>query len=446
MTDVQEILLSTIAEKRPLILLLGEDAWSDSPQGDVLLTSALQRLYGITEQRSGWSGMLTGESVPSGHYDWLAERFERRRHPPFVEVLRDLPWGAVFTSSIDPTLVRLFSYRGREPEPILTEGERPRAARSTVRPPLYYLFSRAGEQDFKAQPPSNRRELNTRRAQHAVPLLNRIRETATPLGTIVVDGLLRGNGWLRIQDLLGALEGASAHQILWFGGKPDLPPEDADYFTELVQDGEIVVSEKRLGTVTAELKATGWLADIVPLESEDAGQISFASGGVYEVPPDVRLRVEAVASIVDDSWTSFLPPLGPDSRYDAFRRFHGALGGARLLVEGVRRDFAIERDFEQQLSKQVFAALADHSRLDLPIVIEGQSGVGKSVALARLVAKVREEKAAAVLYSIGRVPQSQEVSGFCQAVERSDAPVTLIVCDANRNIDDYDELLSGLRA
>lgn len=445
MSDVHEILLSSVEEKRPLVLLLGEDAWSDSPSGDVLLTASLQKLDSVSKQYDGWSGMLA-EPLPAGHYGWLAERFERRVHPPFVEVLRELPWSAVFTSSIDPTLVRLLTYRGREPEPILTEGERPRAARSNVRPPLYYLFSRAGEQDARAQPPSSRIQLNTRRAQHAVPLLNRIRETATPLGTIVVEGFLRGNGWLRFQDLLGALGEASVDQILWFGGRPDLPDEDADYFEELMHDGQIVVTEKRLGTVTAELAASGWLADAVAFESEDAGRVSFASGGVYEVPPDIRLRVEAVASIVDDSWTTFLPPLGPDSMYDAFRRFHGALGGPRLLVEGARRDFAIERDFEQQLSRQVFAALADHSKLDLPIVVEGQSGVGKSVALARLVAKVRESKEAAVLYSIGRVPQSQEVAGFCQAVERSDAPVTLIVCDANRNIDDYDELLSGLRS
>ena len=446
MPDVREILLSTIEEKRPLVLLLGEDAWSESPHGDVLLASSLQRLDCVGSENTGWSGMLTVDPLPPGHYSWLAERFERRIHPEFVEVLRELPWSAIFTSSVDPTLLRLFSYRGREPEPVLTEEERPRAARSTARPPFYYLFSRAGEQDVRAEPPNSRRELNTRRAQHAVPLLNRIRETATPLGTIVIDGLLRGNGWLRIQDLLGALERASVRQILWFGGTPDLPLEDAEYFAEFQHEGQILVEDKRLGTVIAELAASGWLGDIGQLESEDVGRVSFASGGAYEVPPDVRLRVEAVASIVDDSWTSFIPPLGPDSKYDAFRRFHGALGGPRLLVEGVRRGFAIERDFEQQLSSQVLAALADHSKLEVPIVIEGQSGVGKSVALSRLVTKVREAKAAAVLYAIGRVPQSQEVSGFCQAVERSDAPVTLIVCDANRTIDDYDELLSGLRS
>ena len=446
MHNVREILLSTVEERRPLVLLLGEDAWSESPRGDTLLASVLDKLGRGVEAKHGWAGMLTGEPVPADHYTWLAERFERRVHPSFIELLRDLPWSAVFTSSVDPTLVRLFSYRGREAQPVLTAAEHPRAARSMARPPLYYLFSRAGEQDSKAQPPVDRIGLITRRTRHAVQILDRIRDTATPLGTIVVDGFMHGDGWLRFEDLVGTLANASLNQILWFGGRPDLLSDDAAHFAAMEREGRILVEDKRLGTVTAELRAIGLLPDAIPLESEDAGRVTFGTRGTYDVSPEVRLRVEAVASIVDDSWTSFLTPLGRDANYDAFRRFHGDIGGPRVMVEGTRRAFAIERDFEGQLLSQVSAALADHSRLDSPIILEGQSGTGKSVALARLVAKVREDKAAAVLYAINRIPQSQEVSDFCEDAERSHARVTLIVCDVNGDVDGYDELLSGLRS
>ena len=446
MPTARELLLSTIEEKRPLVLLLGQDAWSDSTHGDTLLASALKKLGRSGEVERGWAGMLVGERLPATFYAWLAERFERRVHPLFIQVLSELPWSAIFTSSVDPTLVKLLSRRGREAEPVLTAAEHPRAARSRARPPLYYLFSRAGEQDSKAQPPTDRLGLITRRTQHALQLLERIRETATPLGTIVVDGFMHGDGWLRFEDLIGALASASLNQVLWFGGRPDLLVDDAAHFATMEREGRILVDAMRLGTATAELRATGRLADAIPLESEDAGRVSLGATGSFEVKPEVRLGVEAVASIVDDSWTSFLPPLGPDSRYDAFRRFHGDLGGPRLLVEGIRRGFAIERDFERQLFNRVFAALSNHSKLDSPIVVEGQSGTGKSVALARIVARVREEKTAAVLYAIGRIPQSQEVSDFCQDAERAHARATLIVCDANRDIDRYDELLSGLRS
>lgn len=446
MSNVREILLSTIEEKRPLVLLLGEDAWSEATSGDALLVSVLKRLGRESDIQRGWVGMLTDDPVPPNHYTWLAERFERRVHPPFIEVLNELPWSAVFTSSLDPTLERLFSLRGREAQPVLTAAEHPRMARSMTRPPLYFLFSRAGEQDLRAQPPADQIGLITRRTRHAVQLLDRIRETATPLGTIVVDGFVHGEGWLRFEDLLGTLGNVPTNQVLWFGGRPDLLTSDNTHFASMEREGRILVEDRRLGTVAAELRATGRLADAIPLDSEDAGEVSFGTRGTYEVSPEIRLRVEAVASIVDDSWTSFLTPLGPDAKYDAFRRFHGDMGGPRLLVEGIRRGFAIERDFEAELSSQVSAALADHSRLESPIVVEGQSGTGKSVALARVVARVRMEKAAAVLYAIGRIPQSQEVSDFCEEAERSHARVTLIVCDANGNVDSYDELLSGLRS
>ena len=446
MPTARDLLLSTVEEKRPLILLLGQGAWRGLEQADTLLATALQALGRVGEPRRGWAAMLDVEPVPGDHYDWLAERFERRVHPQPVEMLSELPWSAVFTSSIDPTLTKLLSRRGRQAEPILTANENPRAARSTVRPPLYYLFSRAGEQDPEAQPPLDRMALNTRRIRHSVPMLNRVLDTATSLGTIVVDGFSCGDDWLRFEDLLGMLGNAMSNQVLWFGGHPALGVDDAGTFTTMEEVGQIVVYPMRLGTVVAELQVAGWLADVTPVDSEDAGVVSLGDGVSFSIAPEERLRVEAVASIVDDSWTSFLPPLGADSNYDAFRRFHGDLGGSRLLVEGVRRGFAIERDFERHLFNQVADALMDHARHHSPIIVEGQSGTGKSVALARLVARIRETKVAPVLYSIGRIPHPEEVSSFCQAAERAGAQATLIVCDVNRDVDSYDELLSGLRS
>ena len=444
MSAVREILLNTIEEKRPLVLLLGQDAWRDSERGDAVLASALKKLGRGDDAERGWSATLGGEPLPADYHSWLAERFERRVHPQFIEILSEMPLSAAFTSSVDPTLSKLFSQRGRQAEPILTAQEHPSVARSRARPPLYYLFSRAGEGDPNAQPPSNRSDIRRRRAQHALPLLNRILDTATPVGLIVVEGFNRDGDWLRFGDLLDSLASAGSGQVLWFGGRPELNAEDDDYFSEMEGGGRILVEPTRLGSAIADLRATGQLAD-APLESEDAGTVSLENGS-FEVSPAERLRVEAAASIVDDSWTAFLPPLGADSEYDAFRRFHGIAGGQRLLVEGVQRGFAIERDFERELTSRVYAAIADHSKLNSPIILEGQSGTGKSVALARIVAKVREGKAAAALYAIGRIPQTAEISDFCQRAERSESPVTLIVCDANRDVASYDELLSGLRS
>ena len=446
MKTARDLLISAIDTKVPMVLILGQSAWTESGIEDPILVNALEKLGCSTEIQRGWFDLLDTTQMPHSFYEWLAERFERRVHPPWLSVLEALPWSAVFTSAIDPTLKSLLTGRGREPEIVLTASETPRAIRSTARPPLYYLFGRAGSQDPQTQPPVDRAELNSRRIGHALPILNRILDTATTLGLVVVDGFMPDRDWLKIDDMLGTIARSVPEQILWFGDQPQIGIEDAAEFKYAVASGRIVVEHTRLGTIVSELRAVGRLPNIVSPESHEAGIVSFLGDKCLETTPEERLRVEAVSSIVDDTWTAFLPPLGQDAEYDMFRRFHGDLGGPRLVVEGVRRQFGIERDFERHLMRFVNEALADHASLDTPIIVHGQSGTGKSVALARVVAQVRKEKIAAVLYSIGRVPQPQEIAGFCEEAERSGAEVTLIVCDANRDVEYYRDLLMSMRS
>ena len=291
MPTARELLISAIDGRRPIVLLLGQSAWVDSEQGDPVLETALNRLGRSIDPNSGWSAMLSTDPVPTDHFEWLTERFERRVQPPSIEVISELPWSAVFTSSIDPTLTALMSRGGQQAEPILMSTENPPAARSTARPPLYFLFSRAGEHDPEARPPKDRIELNARRIQHAVPLLNRMLDTATALGTVIVDGFLNGDDWLRYDDLFGVLANATSGQILWFGGIPQLSEEHAAIFEAMVRSHRIVLDRMRLGTAIAELGAIGRLADVITHRSDHVGVVTFRNGRSLEATPEDRLRV-----------------------------------------------------------------------------------------------------------------------------------------------------------
>ena len=240
MTTPSEILTSAIAESRPIVLVLGQDAWADTNSGDPTLAQALERLRRETDGNRGWSGLLAAQNVPEGFYDWLAERFRQRVHPPSLEALSELPWSAIFTTSLDPTLPSLLTSRGRQPSVMLTSSESPQVVRSRARPPLYYLFSRAGEHDPLATPPTSRGELNTRRIQHASQMLTRALDTATTLGIVVVEGFSSGHDWLRIEDLLGALGNAVPNQILWFGGIPNVHEDRIYDFQDAVESGHIL--------------------------------------------------------------------------------------------------------------------------------------------------------------------------------------------------------------
>ena len=440
--DVQELLLTALKEQHPLVLVLGQDAWRENGQEDPVLARALAHLEREDAKQQGWRALLA-EPLPSGFYEWLAERLERRVPPDWLAALGEVPWSAVFTSSLDPSVRDLFSKRQR-PELVLTGAEMPPAVRSRVRPPIYHLFAHAGSLDPRAQPPADRAALNGRRVNDTMPLLSRILDTATPLGLIVVDGVAATRDWLRIDDLVGAVGNAGHHQIIWFKGTHAAQPEDDD-FAAAVDAGRILVVEERLSTAVAHLRAVPQVADLLAPTPEEAGTVTFNKGAL-EVSPEQRLHVEAVASIVDDAWTAPLPALGPDAAYSAFRQFHGYLGNRRSLVEGVRRGFAIKRDYENDLISRVVEAINDDEKANAPIILHGQSATGKSIALARAVAEVREVRDAAVLYSNNRIPQPTEIADYCHRAERAGAKATLIVCDTNQDDRPYVDLLSGLRS
>jgi hypothetical protein len=443
--EVEQTLLSALREKRPLVLLLGQDAWGSQQEPDPIVSLALAHLGRDNERVSGWPALLNTRSLPDNFYEWLAERFSRRPRPKWLEAVAGIPWSAVFTSSIDPELRTAFQSQAREPQPILTASEIPPVPRSTARTPIYYLYGRAGLSDAMAMPPTTKSELRQRSILQAIPMLNRLSETATPLGTIFIDGFNPDRDWLAIDALLAVLEQEPAPQIVWCGW-----PEDKtnlfDEAKDLLASGRLIVSNSRLGAVITALDSEDKLDDLVVPIATEPGKISFGSDQTFSPLPELRIRVEAVAAIVDDSWLTFQAPLGSEAKYAAFRRFHGDVEGARSLVRGIRSGFAITRDFEERLWQLVSSGINDHSRFNEPIVLHGQSGTGKSIALARLVARAREDRKAAVLYSTARIPQSADIDGFCEAAEQAGALVTLIVCDCNAFTGRYRELRLGLRS
>jgi hypothetical protein len=441
------LLTKAIREKTPIVLVLGQDAWSFRGAPDPILSLALSRLGRSEDVTRGWPALFGLESLPDDFYQWLSERFARRVQAGWLEDVARLPWSAVFTSSLDPNLRYAFESPRRDPQVILTGDEVPIAARSTARTPIYYLFGRAGVADTRAMPPRNRNELRARQSIHAIPILNRLPETATALGLIVVDGFTPGRDWLNLDPLLAAIEQSPPGQVIWCGWQGDDTSELGQEIGELVRRGQVVTTSFRLGTLIADLGALGRLGDLTTPSLEQAGVISFKGREQSFSPsPEIRIRVEAATSIVDDSWTAFQAPLGQDAEYAAFRRFHGDTEGPRMLVEGTRYGFAVTRDFENRLWQLVQSAVEDHARFDEPLIVHGQSGTGKSIALARIVAKVREAMRAAVLYSVARIPQSTDIDAFCEAAEHGGAVATVVICDCNAPVHRYRELLLSLRS
>ena len=439
-TDPIEILTRALQNKQPLVLVAGQ---SFDSANDAILDSLLARV-GCTDRDSGWLAALNQE-LSESDMAWISERFERCVPSDAAAAIFDVAWSAVFTSSIDPRFARRFETRGRQPETVIAKDTYAKVPRSRSRPPIHYLFGKSDETVAYARAPGNQSDLARRLSLHATELLNRIAETATVHGLVVIAGYRPSVDWMPLDSLLAPLSGPIGPKVLWFGRPEKL---DSIFADEMIERGSLIVTETSLASAISQLEIRGVLDIAGSVAPDDPGMVSLSKGAVLDITPALRLRVEASAAIVDDGWTEELEPLGDSERYDAFRRFHSTLGNFRLLVEGVSRGFAVEREFEQTLWQTVNDKLEKFGQVDSDdvIILHGQSGTGKSIALAGLTRKIRRELHLPVVVATNRIPNPADIEAFCLEAEHLGAKATVLICDASQPPQRYDDLASALRS
>lgn len=435
----QELLKQRWSEGAPMVAFWGQQVgWSlDMP--DPVLKRALEHASRSSGQ--AWNALLTTHPLEEEFYDWLAERFRNRPASQLVIEAARAPWGAIFTSSFDNGLASCIGGEGREPEIILQGQPSPRALRNTRRPPFYYLFGQAGRQVDGLKPPQNRQKLSQRRMTQTSVMLNRVLETVTPLGLLVIDGYDPSTDWLRAEDLLAAISGAPSNGVLWCGPNPTFSEDDQIVFEELVSQGIVVREPRALGVIVNELKETIGVPESTCWDDPEI--ITLKNSRSIKTTPNLRLVTQASAVLVDDSWAVMPDVLSPSELELEFEAFHANSTSFRKIADGLHRGFAFEREFEQVLRKRVDQAL-EHHHAASAIVLHGQSGVGKTIAMARLAIHAKRQ-GNAVLFFNRRVPQASDITDFLTAVD-SQQGVTLLLVDTMSPLSRYDDLLRALRS
>ncbi len=439
---VLEELGCAVANNRPVVLFLGQRYASAQTKTDPFV-ARIDKHLGGGDSEATWTTLLQ-RPLSDEIYPWIVERFERQVLSDTLEQVFQVAWSAVFTSAVDPRIVMRLETRGRIPESILSKDHFPRVPRSRARPGVHYLFGRADESSPETRAPRSRKDFQTRRTVHANPLVNRIPETTTSLGLLVVAGF--GNDdWLSVDELLAPLSAQPGMRILWFLAHQEWP--QSEFFKDLVDSGNLLVDERSLDEAVLEFEiASGSSRAAQTIFQPESGTIMLGTDKFLHLTAGMRLRVEAAAAVVDDTWTDPPEPLDNLQLADAFRRFHGDLGGARSLVEGVSRGFSIERDFEASLWIQLKLLVQHPGRAESIVIVHGQSGTGKSLAVARVARLLRSQFHLPVLYSWARVPLAMELDDFCEKAELSGAECTVILCDCNSDVRRYSELMDGLKS
>jgi hypothetical protein len=105
-------------------------------------------------------------------------------------------------------------------------------------------------------------------------MLNRLPDTATPIGLAIVDGFSIDRDWLSIDPLMAVIEQVPSSQVIWCGW-PDGTAALSEELNGLVDRGQLIVSPSRLGTIIAAFESEGKLADVLTPTATEAGSISF---------------------------------------------------------------------------------------------------------------------------------------------------------------------------
>jgi len=197
-----------------------------------------------------------------------------------------------------------------------------------------------------------------------------------------------------------------------------------------MEHGKLIPHHESLAATLLQGAEIGLLRLGRPPEEEVSGRHIQIEDRSLTVPRDIWNQVSRSAIILDD--TVLIPPssLSEDARYREFRNFL-AVSDGKPQWTAYARGFAFPRHFEKKLLQEVGRRLGTRSLRDEPVILHGQTGTGKTVALGALAYAIRRERKYPVLFIERKTqrPIASDVDRFCQWAEDSGAPACLIVWD-----------------
>jgi len=367
------------------------------------------------------------------------ESRENLARPAGLDAVVAIPWNTVLTTRIDSALSRWFEADWRRVVP--TASQDARGSRSTTELQVRYLFGGLGLPKDQ-QPPVD--ELSWIDAQRdATDLLSSMAASLiTPKGVVLVDAWST-NDWLSPRDLFNFASRLGTAQVHVFSVDDAMAADPL--IAAAVSRGALRTHAESLNEFLEDARETGLLRDSA---SQDGSSSRFIPANTGFVPIEVAAwnRIVGTARPVD---LELLEPFAHASdalAYQRFRTFLGSPEGAppwRAIASGMK----LPRTYEAQLLKVVEAALDEPDEV-VPIVLQGQTATGKSLALVWLAQQLAKSGKAAVLHQSRRRdrPIASEIEAYSVWAEGVADLKTILIWDGMVDVDDYYALHRQLRA
>lgn len=429
--------------QKPAVLMIGHRFLGRNTAENPLFSA-----YANLSQGKGlYPGWLEDPTPLSHRSDILLASSGKVVVNDYLLSMMQIKWRGVYTTCIDNVPRRLLEIPDvRVVLPITTPGTGIQPGKQL---PLFCLFGAAGRPEL---PPSGPADMPIRR-RTALRILDTLPETLTPSGVLLVEGWSPTSDWLRPRDFAGVLQGMLPGQVVLFGMGPEDQQvlQDDDDFNLLIEQNTIQMEPLTLQECIAQLMRDGQFENTLLASSAEAECLykvlrclpdadqPAAAPDLVEVPIS-KLELDRLTSTFQIlqplNSTQPLPP-NLEEQYDLFREF---LGNAFNTIPWQWiEQLAFHRPTVQDFIDKALRVANSPSPQDKTILLYGQAGSGKTVALQILCLTLRKHGFAVMYTPPGLLaPELTQVDTFCQTLEAagSGAPAFLVV-DATTKAEDY---------
>jgi hypothetical protein len=374
----------------PSFLFLGQSYLSLETGKDAFLTETLQKYRSKDENGRNYNLIFEteiGQSVEDS-LAWLHELSNRITAPSWLETVAKFAWSGVYTSSIDFVWPRYFRSNRRELYHVLEEKNNPSDPRNRAVLHCTYLFRNVSRAEVAERPPLTNRDM-LRRSPVAIILAGRLPEAITPIGTLVIEGYMGDEDWFPPRYLFPIIDSLNAGQAHMFSVTKEIKRNQT--INDLVDSGKLVLHESSLASFMLKGEEIGLIKPGEDQIKQDFSHRIQLDDTSLEVPLVLWNLVSKSATILDETTMLVPPTISSEKVYQEFRNFL-AESSIRPIWSGYARGFAFERDFETRLSSLVHEKLKSKTLQSDPIILHGQTGTGKTVALGHLSYLIKKER------------------------------------------------------
>ena len=301
-----------------------------------------------------------------------------------------------------------------------------------------FLFGALNQSEPKQRVPLSRFEFLGRQLI-ARNLAQRLPDTVTPLGLLVIEGYRGARDWFQLTDIYPILQSLGLRQVHMFSVDQEL--ENDPIVSELVRTKILVIHPEGLAWSLQRGIDQGFVEPGKLLGVKDGARRITLRHGSIPISREIWNRIGNSGTLIDDSILTAPSPISKEALYWEFRRFLFECG-ARPMWSGFARGLAFRREFEKKMYEKVTGQLGKELPIDQPIVVHGQTGTGKTVALGNLAYTVAKSGTYPVVFIERKTqrPVDSDIDECCRWLEDHGAGATLIVWDGMVQQGDYFEL------